>query len=120
MAGILFEMVAIYALLFSCIFWYLTFLAKWFYSEKYYSLKTNFYECGFKSLTKMQISYDVNYLNIILFIMLYDSEFLILIPFAANVSYQSFEAAVALIFFFFWLLLILIFDLLLHSLDWQV
>jgi hypothetical protein len=49
----------------------------------------------------MQISYDVNYLNIILFIMLYDSEFLILIPFAANVSYQSFEAAVALIFFFF-------------------
>jgi NADH:ubiquinone oxidoreductase subunit 3 (subunit A) len=100
-AGILFGMFAVYALLFSSVFWTLTFLAKWVYSEKYYNLKVNFYECGFKSLTKMQISYDINYLTIGLFIMIYDSEFLVLIPYASNLPYYSIESAIAIIFFFF-------------------
>ena len=37
---------------FSFIFWILTYLAKYTYSNKFYNYKLNFYECGFKILLK--------------------------------------------------------------------
>lgn len=109
----------VYASLFSMIFWVLTFAGKWLYSNKYYNYKLNFYECGFKSLTKVKINYNINYLLLLLFFLIYDGEFLILIPFSLNFSLLYFESFLCLCFFLFWLFSTLIIDYIYQALDWQ-
>ena len=50
-------------------------------------------------LTKKKISYDINYILLVLFLLIYDGEFLILIPFAFNSLYFSLNLVLALSFF---------------------
>ncbi len=109
----------VYASLFSIIFWLLTFVGKWFYSNIYYNYKLNFYECGFKSLTKVKINYNINYILLLLFFLIYDGEFLILLPFSLNFSLLYFQTFWCLWFFIFWLLLTLLIDYIYQALDWQ-
>ena len=119
MTGVLFLHIIINSILFSFIFWTLTFLSKIFYSNKYFNYKYNFYECGFKNLTKKKISYDINYILLVLFLLIYDGEFLILIPFSFNITCTSLEVIIAVIFFIIWLIIALIFDYAYGALDWQ-
>ena len=119
MTGVLFLHIIINSILFSFIFWTLTFLSKIFYSNKYFNYKYNFYECGFKNLTKKKISYDINYILLVLFLLIYDGEFLILIPFSFNITCISLEVIIAVIFFIIWLVIALIFDYAYGALDWQ-
>lgn len=120
MVGVIFLNIIINAILFSFIFWLLTFLSKYLYSNKYYNYKLNFYECGFKNITKKKISYEINFSLLILFILLYDGEFLILIPFALNTQLVTFTMVIAIFFFFMWLIIALLFDYSFNALDWQL
>lgn len=120
MTGIILLFLVRNSFLFSLIFWILTFLSKSVFSNLYSNYKLNFYECGFKSLNKVRVSYEINFLLLILLIILYDSEFLILIPFALNISIYSLEVSVSLIVFLFWFLLSFLFDFFLNALDWQI
>lgn len=98
----------------------MTFAAKWFYSNKYYNYKLNYYECGFRSLTNYKVHYKVSYVLLVLFLLIYDGEFLILIPFSLNFFLINVELFILLIFFLVWLLLTLIIDFTFNALDWQV
>ena len=120
MAGVIFTHLIISAIIFSFIFWGLTFLSKLLYTNYYFNYKLNFYECGFKNLTKKKISYELNYIMLVLFLLIYDGEFLILIPFAFNASILSIPTLVCLVFFFFWLIIALIFDYAFNALEWQI
>lgn len=119
MVGIIFIQLIINALFFSFIFWILTFVSKFFYSNRYYSYKLNFYECGFKSLTKVKINYNINYILLLLFFLIYDGEFLVLLPFSLNFSLLFFNTFLCLWFFLFWLFLTLVIDYVYQALDWQ-
>lgn len=119
MAGVLFFNLIVNAILFSCIFWILTFISKTLYSNSYTNYKLNFYECGFKNITKKKITYDINYVMVLLFLLIYDGEFLILIPFSFNISYISIYNIGALIFFLLWLLIALFYDYAFGALEWQ-
>lgn len=79
--------------------------------------KLNFYECGFKSLNNIKIQYNINYILIILFILIYDGEFLILIPASLNISLFSFSSIFLVILFVLLLILTLIFDLIYNALE---
>ena len=120
MVGGLVGIVIINAVVFSFIFWVLTFLAKALYTNQYYNYKLNFYECGFKNLTTTRVNYNLNYILLILFLLVYDGEFLILIPVALNLSLLSVEVILAVSFFVVWLLVALFFDLAYSALDWNV
>ena len=120
MAGVIFTQIVGNAIIFSFIFWILTFVAKMLYTNKYFNYKLNFYECGFKNLTKKKISYEINYIMLVLFLLIYDGEFLILIPYAFNTSLVSVEVLCCVVFFFIWLLIALIFDYAFSALEWQV
>lgn len=120
MAGIIFTQLIISAILFSFIFWILTFIGKSLYTTKYFNYKLNFYECGFKNLTKKKITYEINYIMLILFLLIYDGEFLILIPFAFNITIVSLEIFICVYFFLAWLLIALIFDYAYNALEWQI
>lgn len=108
------------AIIFSLIFWILTFLFKFYYSNKNYNYKLNFYECGFKSLNNMKIQYNINFTLIILFLLIYDGEFLILIPIALNINILNFVSLFLLLLFLLLLLFTLLFDYIFNSLEWQV
>lgn len=108
------------AILFSNIFWLLTFCAKFLYSNKYYNYKFNFYECGFKSFNITKITYNINYIMLILFLLIYDGEFLLLIPIALNIQLVNFIIIIAVSIFLLWLLIALVFDYAYNALDWQV
>lgn len=120
MAGNLVFAVIVNAIIFSFIFWILTFISKFYYSNKYYNQKLNFYECGFKSLTQFRVSYNINFLLLILFLLLYDGEFLIIIPFSLNVLISNITSYLILAYFLIWLYLTLLLDYIFNALDWQV
>ena len=120
MAGVLFLHLIISAFFFSFIFWILTFVSKALYTNKYYTYKLNFYECGFKNLTKQKISYELNYIMLILFLLIYDGEFLILIPYGFNNIFLSIEVVACITFFFVWLIIALFIDYVFSALDWQI
>lgn len=108
------------ALIFSFIFWLLTFIFKYYYSNKNFNYKLNFYECGFKSLNNIKIQYNINFTLIMLFLLIYDGEFLILVPIALNINILNFTALFLLIVFILLLIFTLIFDYIFNSLEWQV
>jgi NADH:ubiquinone oxidoreductase subunit 3 (subunit A) len=112
--------VIINAVLFSFIFWILTFCFKYYYSNKNFNYKLNFYECGFKSLSNIKVQYNINFILIILFLLVYDGEFLILIPASLNISILNFTSLFLLIFFIFLLIITLVLDLIYNSLEWQI
>ncbi len=120
MAGVLVLHVISNAAVFSCIFWVLTYVSKLLYTNKYYNYKFNFYECGFKSFTTKTIKYNISYIMLILFLLIYDGEFLILIPFTLNVQLTNCIIVISLSLFMIWLLIALIFDYAYNALDWQI
>lgn len=108
------------AIFFSLIFWILTFILKFYYSNKNFTYKLNFYECGFKSLNNIKIQYNINFILLILFLLIYDGEFLILIPLSLNIGLLTFNSIILLFIFIFLLVITLIYDLIYNALDWQV
>lgn len=120
MVGIFFVQLLVNAFIFTFIFWGLTFLAKYTYSNKFYNYKLNFYECGFKNISGKRVVYELNFILIILFLLIYDGEFLVLVPFSLNASLLSYEVVVVMTFFFIWLCITLVFDYAHHGLEWQV
>ncbi len=120
MVGVIFIQLILNAIVFSFIFWILTFLAKSLFSNRYYDYKLNFYECGFKNLTKKSIAYEVNYVMLMLFLLIYDGEFLILVPYALNLKSISLGAFICIFIFLLWLIAALLFDYCFGALEWQL
>lgn len=112
--------VIVNAVVFSLIFWILTFILKFYYSNKNFNYKLNFYECGFKSLNNIKIQYNINFILIILFLLIYDGEFLILIPLSLNIKLLNFTSISLFVIFIFLLIATLLYDLIYNSLEWQV
>ena len=54
---------------------------------------------------------------LILFLLIYDGEFLVLIPFALNLGLSNYIIIIAISFFFSWLILALIIDYVYSALD---
>ena len=108
------------AIFFSFIFWFLTFILKFYFSNKNYNYKLNFYECGFKSLTNLKIQYSVNFTLIILFLLIYDGEFLILVPVALNINILNYVSLLILLIFIVLLIFTILIDYILNSLEWQI
>lgn len=117
--GILFYVI-VNATLFSFIFWILTFILKYYYSNKNFNNKFSFYECGFKSLTNIKIQYNINFILLLLFLLIYDGEFLILIPFALNITIIDFIPIFILILFIILLMVTLLLDFVFNTLEWQI
>jgi NADH:ubiquinone oxidoreductase subunit 3 (subunit A) len=113
-------MVIINAMVFSIIFWVLTFMLKYYYSNKNFNYKLNFYECGFKSLNNIKVQYNINFILIVLFLLVYDGEFLILTPLALNISIINIVSILVLLIFIILLIITLVYDLIYNALEWQV
>ena len=72
-------------LIFLLIFWLLTWLTEYFFKKKQHLSKRQFYECGFRTLSELNIQINVNFSLLCIFLILYDIEFTFLFPFLFNI-----------------------------------
>ena len=105
--------------LFCLIFWFLTWAAEYFFKKKNHATKRNFYECGFKSTSDINLQINFNFSMICIFLILYDIEFTLLIPIFFNFSFLFLFNYVLLISFIVLIILSLIYDWQMNALNWQ-
>jgi len=106
-------------LIFTLIFWLLTWIGEFFFTKKNHSTKKNFYECGFKSVSDINIQINFNFSMICVFLILYDIEFTLLIPVFFNLFYISYFNFLLILLFISLIILSLIYDWQLNALNWQ-
>lgn len=106
--------------IFSVIFWLFTIIGEFFYKKKNHNFKKNFYECGFKSTSDVNIQINFNFSIICVFLILYDVEFTLLMPFLLNfINVNIFSLFISLVFIIL-IIISLIYDWQMNSLNWQL
>lgn len=105
-------------LTFGIIFWLLTWAAEYFYTNKQQLTKKQFYECGFKAISELNIQVNFNFFMLAVFLILYDIEFTLLFPILFNFNLFSFIEYI--IFYCFIILIIasLVYDWIHNVLSW--
>lgn len=105
-------------LVFGIIFWVLTYLGEYFYSSKQHEMKKQFYECGFKALSDLNIQINVNFILMCVFLILYDIEFILLFSFLFNITEIMLFQFLVFIFFILFIVLSLLYDIQKNALNW--
>jgi len=105
---------------FCLLFWLLTWAGEYFYTNKQQKTKNNFYECGFKSTIDINIQTNFNFILYCIFLILYDIEFLFLIPFYMNFLTCNIVHLSVLYFFFTFIIGSLVYDYYLNALNWKL
>jgi NADH-quinone oxidoreductase subunit A len=106
--------------LFSLIFWVLTVVGEKFFKSKNHKTKKNYYECGFKSTVDINVQFNFNFIIICIFLILYDVEFMYLMPFFLNMSNISIFQFIIFMFFMLLIVVSLIYDWQNNTLNWQI
>ena len=105
--------------IFGLIFWVLTWGAEYFYKKKNHLTKKQFYECGFKSISELNIQINLNFTMLCVFLILYDVEFTMLFPILFNFTQISFFEFSVLFIFIFFIILSLFYDWQMNTLNWH-
>ena len=106
-------------LIFSLIFWVLLFICGGFYKIKNQVSKQHFCECGFKSLSDINIQININFVMLCIFLILYDIEFTLLFPILLNSGFVGITQYSVFIVFILLILLSLLYDWQMNALSWQ-
>lgn len=106
-------------LIFGIIFWLLTWVAEYFYSKKNHLTKKQFYECGFKVNSELNIQININFPMLCVFLILYDIEFTLIYPLLFNISNITIVEYLLVLIFILLIILSLIYDWQFNALNWQ-
>jgi NADH-quinone oxidoreductase subunit A len=106
-------------IIFSLIFWFLTWACEYFYKKKNHLTKRQVYECGFKSFDNLNIQINLNFILLCVFLVLYDVEFLFLVPILFNLYNIMIYHYIILLLFFILIVISLLYDFQMHALSWQ-
>jgi len=104
---------------FNLIFWGLTWAGEYFYKKKSHIAKKQFYECGFKATTDVDIQFNLNFSILCVFLVLYDIEFVFLLPMMFNLYSIWIYSYIILIIFILLIILSLVYDWQMNALNWQ-
>ena len=107
-------------LVFSLIFWVLLFLCSYFYKIKNHNSKRHFCECGFKSLSDINIQININFVMLCVFLILYDIEFTLLFPALFNTWGVNILQYIVILWFILLIIVSLYYDWQTNSLSWQI
>lgn len=95
---------------FGIIFWTLTFLGWATTKKKNHHYKKKFYECGFSSLDDIDITVDIKFLLVGVFLILYDVEFTFLFPFLFNIKTACYYSYMIFSLFIYLIIAALVYD----------
>ena len=97
-------------LVFSGIFWALLLISSYFYKIKNQQSKKHFCECGFKSLSDINIQININFAMLCIFLILYDIEFTLIFPILFNIFITSITNIITLFIFIILIICSLYYD----------
>ena len=103
--------------LFGIIFWLLTWAGEYVVTKKNHVAKRQFYECGFKSMSELNVQINLNFTMLCVFLILYDIEFTLLFPALFNLGFVSAFSLGCLVSFVFLVILSLYYDFKLSALS---
>lgn len=103
--------------IFCCIFWLLTFLGEYFYTDDFYEFKNQFYECGFQAVNEINLQINFNFIIFASFLILYDVEFMLAVPFIFNINYITQDSVLIFLIFLIFFLCSFFYDWYLRSLN---
>lgn len=98
--------------------WFITFFGYNF--RKNFSNKEKFdiYECGFKTINNFQIQLNYSTIVISMFLVLYEFEMFLLIPFFFNIHLLNFSNAIILSIYIFSIIMTILLDVKFNTLNW--
>lgn len=105
--------------IFSFIFWGLTWAGEYFFKKKNQSSKKNFYECGFKSTSDINIQINLNFSILCVFLILYDIEFTFILPILINFTFSSLFQYILINVFIVIIIISLVYDWQMNAMNWQ-
>lgn len=118
MGNILFFYIIINCLFVSTLLWFITFLGSYLYNSKHDLNRDVQFECGFFSTSKLTPEFNFNFVVSAMFLILYDIEFALFVPYVFNINYVHNVIYLTLLLFFFIVVLTLIFDIKSNILKW--
>ena len=80
-------------------------------------MKKQFYECGFKAISDVNLQINLNFILLCVFLILYDIEFTLLFPILLNFSNIFFFQYVIFLLFVILILLSLYYDIQMNALS---
>ena len=90
-----------------------------FTKKKNHCTKYKYYECGFSSLGDINMTVNINFLLIGIFLILYDVEFTFLFPFIINISNANIYSFLVFTAFYWFIAASLIYDWQRDALNWH-
>ena len=87
MGDFFFYFAVINCIVVSTLLWLITFLGSFLYTTKHDQNREVHFECGFFSVNKLVPAYNLNFVVSAIFLLLYDIEFLLLIPYIFNIVF---------------------------------
>lgn len=100
------------------IFWLITLLELYINKNTNNNTKTTIYECGFLTINKNIFQINYNTIILLLFVIVYEVEFIILIPLFLSVTWLSSSLMFGLSILLLIIVLTLYFDIWLNKLAW--
>ena len=82
-------------------------------------MKKQYYECGFKSISDVNIQINLNFILLCVFLILYDIEFTLLLPILLNFYNIFIFQYLIFLFFILLILLSLFYDIQMNAISWQ-
>jgi NADH:ubiquinone oxidoreductase subunit 3 (subunit A) len=82
-------------------------------------MKKQYYECGFKSISDINLQINLNFILLCVFLILYDIEFTLLFPALFNFSSITLIQYFIFLFFVILIILSLYYDIQMNALSWQ-
>lgn len=82
-------------------------------------MKKQFYECGFKVISDVNLQINLNFILLCVFLILYDIEFTLLFPALLNFSNIVVFQYVIFLLFVVLIVLSLYYDIQMNALSWQ-
>lgn len=102
----------------SLLFWLLTFFG-YLVRDEFVNYESGlFFECGFRSLQNVNIKFNLNSIIAALFVILYEIEFVFIIPYSFSISVLDIDVVPFFFIFIFFILFTLLFDVFTHSVTW--
>lgn len=106
--------------LITSLFWLLSFIGTKFFKRKVYKSADELFECGFLTTHTLNLNFNYNFLITATLLILYDVEFLFLLPVLFNYSLLSLHALLVYTFFLIFLVISFIYDWEMVTLEWGV
>lgn len=106
-------------LIVTILFWVLTEFGNFFFDRFEYKTREDYYECGFKTTSDLNFNLNYSFFVSAIFLIMYDIELVLLIPFLFNYHLISYSSIFSFIFFLIIIFITFVIDVMVDVVEWN-